>query len=267
MFSQIDKTEKKVALIATMFAVGHLLLVAYAAMSLGISVPTCQPNEKLYNQSSVRAVGNNRFEIKYLAKMWQFEPKKITIPVGATIDFFLASTDVTHGFHIRDTDINLMAVPGVINRAVHKFTMPGIYKIVCHEYCGFGHENMSGEIEVSDKATEAVVTSESGTPPMNAETAITDIAKQGKQLYEQKGCVACHSIDGKPGVGPTLKGIMGATVELDNGSKVTIDEAYLEESIKNPAAKLVKGFTPVMPKLELSDQEVMALIEYIKTLK
>lgn len=164
MSPNIDKTEKKVLLIASLVSAGHLVLVAYAAVALGITVPTCQPNEKLYNQGSVRDVGNNRFEIKYLSKMWAFEPRKISIPLGSTVDFFLASKDVTHGFHIKDTNINLMAVPGVINRAVHKFNIPGIYRIVCHEYCGFGHENMTAEIEVTDKITQAVIVTDGEAP-------------------------------------------------------------------------------------------------------
>lgn len=267
MFPNVDKTEKKVLLIASLVAAGHLLFVAYAAVFLGISVPTCQPNEKLFDQASLRAVGSNRFEVKYLARMWKFEPKKIIIPLGSTIDFFLSSKDVTHGFQIRNTNVNLMAVPGVINRAVHKFSVPGIYHIVCHEYCGFGHENMSAEIEVTDKVADAIMAPEAGAPSSASLTALSELATQGKQLYEQKGCIACHSIDGKPGVGPTFKGAWGSTVELDDGTTAVVDDAYVTESIKEPAAKKLKGFAPVMPKLELNDQEIKALTEYIKILK
>lgn len=267
MFQNIDKSEKKVALIACVVSAGHLLLVAYAALALNITVPTCQPNEKLFDHGSVRNAGNNRYEIKYLAKMWAFEPRKITIPIGSTIDFFLASRDVTHGFHIKNTNINLMAVPGVINRAVHKFQIPGIYRIVCHEYCGFGHENMSAEIEVTDRVAQAVIAPEPGLAPGGETPALSELAVLGKRLYEEKGCVACHTIDGKPGVGPTLKGAFGSTVEFEDGTTTIADETYIVESIKDPAIKKVKGFAPVMPKLELTDNEIKALTEYIKTLK
>lgn len=268
MFPTIDKSEKKVLLVASLVSVGHLLFVAYAAAFLGITVPTCLPNEKLFTQASMRVVGDNRFEVKYVAKMWAFEPKKITVPLGSTIDFFLSSIDVTHGFQIRDTNVNLMAVPGVINRAIHKFTVPGIYRVVCHEYCGFGHENMSAEIDVNDSVTEATMTPITGIPSSEGTAAeLSELAAQGKQLYEQKGCVACHSIDGKPGVGPSLKGVWGSTIEFEDGTTSNIDEAYLAESIKEPAEKKLKGFAPVMPKIELPEQDVKALIEYIKTLK
>ena len=41
-----------------------------------------------------------------------------------------------------------MAVPGAINLQRVKFDKPGKYNIVCHEYCGVGHQNMQAEIIV-----------------------------------------------------------------------------------------------------------------------
>jgi cytochrome c oxidase subunit 2 len=48
-----------------------------------------------------------------------------------------------------------------------------------------------------------------------------------------------------------------------------VDDAYLKESMLAPQAKIVAGFQPVMPTFQgvLSDREVVAIIEYIKTLK
>ena len=71
------------------------------------------------------------------------------------------------------------------------------------------------------------------------------------------------------GVGPTLKGLLGSKVELADGSKVTADENYIRESIELPAAKMVKGFQPVMPTFKglLKEDEMNALIAYVKSLK
>jgi cytochrome c oxidase subunit 2 len=54
---------------------------------------------------------------------------------------------------------------------------------------------------------------------------------------------------------------------LDDGSTLTADEAYIIESIREPNAKIVKGFAPGMPQFNLSDRQIADLIEYIKTLK
>jgi cytochrome c oxidase subunit 2 len=56
------------------------------------------------------------------------------------------------------------------------------------------------------------------------------MAQQGEQLFTQLACVTCHLPDGT-GRGPSLVGVYGSTVTLDNGTMVTADESYLRESI------------------------------------
>jgi cytochrome c oxidase subunit 2 len=269
MWKNVDATEKKVLIIASLVSAGHLFLVAYAAIFLQISVPTCQPNEKLFDKAELRTVGEQRFEVHYLAKMWNFEPKKLVIPVGSTVDFFLGSKDVNHGFHINNTNINLMAVPGVINKGTHTFKVPGIYHIVCHEYCGLGHQNMNAEIEVSDKVQTASIDPDSSAAAAASglPAELSAMAHEGRELYQKKGCVGCHSLDGTTGAGPSFKGLWGKTEELVDGSKILVDDAYIAESIKEPAAKVAKGFGPIMPKLGLTDEEIKNVTEFIKTAK
>lgn len=100
--------------------------------------------------------------------------------------------------------------------------------------------------------------------------------EEGARLSELMGCVACHSTDGTTlgKVGPTWKGIFGSQREIGgkNKGKVLADEAYLRESIKDPAAKFVKGFEKSdagMPSYEgvITDAQIEALILYLKTLK
>lgn len=94
----------------------------------------------------------------------------------------------------------------------------------------------------------------------------------GESLYAAKSCVSCHTVDGSPSVGPTWKGLYLKQVQLADGSTVAADDAYLRESILDPSAKTVQGFTPglmetVIKPNSLSDSEVEALVEYIKSLK
>jgi cytochrome c oxidase subunit 2 len=59
-------------------------------------------------------------------------------------------------------------------------------------------------------------------------------------------------------------------VTLENGSTVTADEAYLLESIKQPEAKIVQGFPPVMPPniaAQMTDAQIQDIIAFIKSLK
>jgi cytochrome c oxidase subunit 2 len=94
----------------------------------------------------------------------------------------------------------------------------------------------------------------------------------GLQLFQEKGCKACHTIDGTLLVGPTLKGLFGKTVTVTTEGKertVTADETYLKKSLIDPGADVVKGFPPIMPtqKGVLTDTEIKEIVKYMKELK
>ena len=93
----------------------------------------------------------------------------------------------------------------------------------------------------------------------------------GARLAKEKGCLVCHSLDGSRGVGPTFKGLYNSRVTvMEGGTRRTViaDDAYLRESIRSPAAKVVEGFQPVMPTFPyLKDDEVEALMEFIEGIR
>ena len=91
----------------------------------------------------------------------------------------------------------------------------------------------------------------------------------GKQLAEKQGCLVCHTTDGTAKIGPSWKGVFGTDEKLVGGGTAKVDENYLKESILDPTAKVVDGFTPSMPPYQgkLSDRQVDAIIAYIKSLK
>lgn len=116
-------------------------------------------------------------------------------------------------------------------------------------------------------ALPAVLAACSGSDESAADApTLTGAAATGQQLFRSSGCAACHSVSGKDGVGPALNGLAGSRVELEDGTTVTADEAYLREAITQPEAEIVKGFRPVMPKRELSDGDVDALVAYLQAI-
>ena len=91
----------------------------------------------------------------------------------------------------------------------------------------------------------------------------------GADLYERKGCVACHSTDGSARVGPSFLHAFDSSITLEGGITIRVDEAYLRESLLAPRAKARPGYPPSMPEYEglLREQEISALIAYVKSLR
>ncbi len=125
---------------------------------------------------------------------------------------------------------------------------------------------MVASVELQDKTAEAI-----GAPPPSEEGEEIDFSnpvEAGKTVAERNACGACHSIDGTPLVGPTWKGLFGSPESMTDGSSVVVDEEYIAESIRNPSLRIVSGYDNAMTPYDfLSDDEVNALIEYIKSLQ
>ena len=115
--------------------------------------------------------------------------------------------------------------------------------------------------------------------PTAADLSDPKLIAKGKQLFQTKICFTCHQVDpntpAPAGVAlkaPTFMGKFWGTereVHVDAGGpieKVTMDEAYFIESVKKPMAKIVKGAVPGMAPLPTTDEEVQALMAYVKSL-
>jgi cytochrome c oxidase subunit 2 len=233
--------------------------LVYSATGLGISLPTCVTAVVPFKKGEVIDKGDNRYEVHMVARMWAFDPPEVHLPPGADVDVYLSARDVIHGMYIEHTNVNLMGVPGTVNAARVRFDQEGEYPVICHEYCGVGHQNMMGKFVIARGAVPTPSAPPGGAPPSSA-------AELGKKLFETRGCDACHSVDGSEGVGPTMKGLYGREVEMEDGSTEPADETHLEEDIRDPSKRIVKGFQPLMPELPLTDEEVKALVAYIKAL-
>ncbi len=99
-----------------------------------------------------------------------------------------------------------------------------------------------------------------------AQTTEEISAERGKELYVANGCQGCHSLDGSDGVGPTHQNLFGRTETMQDGSTVTVDSAYVYDSIVKPSAQIVEGYQPVMvPYDYLSEEEIASIIEFLRT--
>lgn len=145
----IDKSEKKVVGITLALIGLFVFSLLYAKGKYKSDVPECLPYDKAYSEPKINKLDEKTYQVFSVASMWQFQPSEIYIPVGSEVDFYLTSRDVVHGFNISEKNINMMAVYGSINKTTVKFDKPGVYDIVCHEYCGVGHQNMRAQVIVN----------------------------------------------------------------------------------------------------------------------
>ena len=142
------KTEKWVIISTLVIIFLFVFSILYAKNKYKADLPECIPYDKAYETPKVNKIDEKTYQVFAVAQMWQFLPSEISIPAGSEVDFYLTSKDVVHGFHIYEKNVNMMAVYGGINKTTVKFDEPGVYKIVCHEYCGVGHDNMEGKVLV-----------------------------------------------------------------------------------------------------------------------
>jgi cytochrome c oxidase subunit 2 len=200
--------------------------------------------------------------------MWKFqhpdgrmEVNELHVPVGVDVKLTMTSQDVIHDVYIPNFRLKADVLPGKYTHLWFKATVPGKYHLFCAEYCGTNHSGMVGWVIVQEQAEYERWLAGGGTQ------AVT-MAQAGEKVFKDLACSSCHQVD-TTGRGPTLIGLYGNKVTLDNGSTVLADDAYLRESITNPRAKVVSGFQPVMPSFQgiVSEEAMLQILEYIKSLK
>jgi cytochrome c oxidase subunit 2 len=208
---------------------------------------------------------------------------ELVLPVDRTIVLKMTAEDVLHSFWVPEFRVKQDLVPGRETTLRITPTEPGEYQVRCAEICGLNHTQMIATVRVLDSAGfQAWVDEKSAAP------AFAEMTPEERGAFwhsaEGFGCVACHSIDGAPGVGPTWQGLYGREEELADGSTVTVDDEYITSSIIDPNAQITAGFNPnLMPQnyadqFAAREQEIQAaegvdiditadLIAFIKTLE
>jgi len=145
----MDRYELRAILLTGILLCVFLSAVLIASTFQSNDLPDCIPYGQAYDEGRIVQLDDSLYQVYMVAQMWSFEPSEIRVPVGAEVDFFLTSKDVVHGFQIADKNANMMAVYGGFNKTTVTFDKPGVFPIVCHEYCGTGHQHMMAEVIVN----------------------------------------------------------------------------------------------------------------------
>ncbi len=190
----------------------------------------------------------------------QREINELHVPVGRPVKLIMTSEDVIHDFFVPEFRMKADVIPGRYTTIWFQPTKPGRYHLFCAEYCGTRHSGMIGSVVVMDP-NEYQVWLSGGAPEGS-------LASTGAKLFQDLACNTCHRPDAQ-GRGPVLEGLFGRSIELQSGERISVDEAYVRESILTPAAKVAAGFQPIMPAFQglVSEEQLLALIEYVKSLQ
>jgi cytochrome c oxidase subunit 2 len=209
-------------------------------------------------------------EIDAIGQMWKWtfvypdgkESDSLVVPLDEPVKLNLMSKDVLHALYIPAFRVKQDVTPGVDNMMWFTAQKKGTYDLFCAEYCGQLHSYMLTTVSVlEEKEFETWLVTE---PDLSDE-------HPGLTLMKRNACLTCHSQDGTKLVGPSFKGIAGrnVVVKADGVEKeIASDRLYLIRSIKEPNAEIVDGYLPnLMPPVQLTDEEIDQIIDYMETIK
>ena len=212
----------------------------------------------------------NSYEVIATGRMWQwgftypngYSDPELHVVVNTPVRVILESEDVIHSLFIPAFRVKKDDVPGRYNRLWFQATVPGEYDIYCAAYCGTNHSTMRTKCVVHSSQEDfdrwmAMANDPSRFPPI----------EYGKRMYMTQGCAQCHSVDGSKVIGPSWLNLYGMTQEMNDGSKVVIDDAFIHGFLPNPVARWPVGYQPVMPPYpQLKPAQVNGIIAYMKSI-
>jgi cytochrome c oxidase subunit 2 len=187
---------------------------------------------------------------------------ELHLPVGQTVNLVLQSDDVIHSFWVPALGGKRDAFPGHTNYIWMKPDSVGEFPGQCFQLCGYSHGNMRERAIVQSPSDfQAWLSSQQGP----AVTPTDPNGVEGGQLFQTRGCTACHTINGTPAagtVGPNLTHVASRGVIA--GAVLENTPVNLRIWLKDPPA--VKPGS-IMPNLGLNDHELDVLVAYLESLK
>ena len=245
---------------------GTWLEITWTVIPLGLTLIMFFWGAKLYFMRE--SPPPDSVEVTVVAKQWMWkiqhpegasEINELHVPVGQPIKLKLISQDVIHDFSVPAFRLKQDVLPGRYTTIWFQATKPGVYHLFCDQYCGTQHSGMVGQVVVMTRPEYQKWVS--GNSPVVPATVTQETP------LHRLGCDTCHQENASQ-LAPSLVGLFGHSVKLQDGSTVTADENYIRESILNPQAKVVAGYAPIMPSFQgrISDEEMLTIMAYIKSL-
>ena len=262
---------------------GHTALeiawtLAPAVILVFIAVPTIQTIFKVDGTPDEGAL-----EIEVIGHQWWWEFKypeygivtanELHVPVGRPVAFTMTSADVIHSFWLPRLGGKRDVIQGRTTRLALTPDSVGEYMGQCAEYCGSSHANMRARAFVETQADfEAWVERQLTNPPPI--DSLDGLVQRGAQVFTSirepanHSCIVCHRIEGLSygAIGPNLTHV---------GSRTTIAGGILPNTADGlrrwlrdpPGEKPGEMLGRSMPKIDLTEEEIDALVAYLQSLR
>lgn len=264
LFRRRTEEGHQVARVERRFLIGGGLVFPIAVLSI-VAVVTVDSTANLRraaaNAQVVDVVGEQWFWRISYPDSGVVTANELRLPVDRPAEVRLKSNDVVHSFWVPQLAGKLDLVPG--ESPVLRFTPQkvGAYRGECAEFCGLQHANMNFVVDVMTQADfDAWIARHRDPPP----TPTDALAARGRELFAGLPCAGCHAVRGLTDgtIGPDLTDV-GSRAALGAGA-ASNDDAHLSTWIND--ARLLKPGVK-MPPLELSADQITALVAYLRTLQ
>lgn len=234
-----------------------------------LAVPTITGTFMLADQSPDPVAGDDTVQIKVTGHQfwWQFDyedegftaGQDLYMPAGEKVLFELHASDVMHAFWVPALGGKVDTIPGVTNYMWLEADEPGVYLGKCAELCGPAHALMDFKIIALERDEyDAWVEGMKAEVPEPTDA----IAQQGREVFEDNGCIGCHAIGGTgTAAGPTFTNFADRLVVA---GYLEFTDENLEDWIRDTESLKLRNNMPSFP--DMSDEDMEALIAYLRTL-
>ncbi len=243
-----------------------------------------------------------RYDVNDDGKPDVITANQMVIPAGRQINLVIRSNDVIHSFWIPSLNGKKDAVPGRTHVWSLEADKPGLYQGTCTEFCGLSHAYMRMEVKAVS-AAEYETWLEDQQKPAEVPTDDTpDDTTDDSLVFTgytefKNNCAQCHQVDGlgydkelndgtpdpdygganhplTSGNAPNLTHLMSRNKFAGNLFDLYTEDGQVNTSnlgnwLRNP--KNMKPMAPDenrgMPNLNLTSDQIEALVAYLSTLK
>jgi cytochrome c oxidase subunit II len=257
----------------------HVLEAAWTVIPLAVILVAFYFGSLQFLKMSSPPQGTESLFIVGKQWMWKIEHEngiseinEIHVPVGHDLQILMISQDVIHSLFVPDFRMKFDVLPGRYTRAWFHADQIGHYRIFCTQYCGTDHSAMTGFVTVMTEKDYADWVGLyknnkhlAQAQPLAPETETAE--ERGEKIFGHHGCDSCHRPEDNA-MAPSLRGLFGHPVTLQDGTSVVADASYLRESILNPGAKVVAGYQNVMPAFagQFTEEQIFDLLAYMRSL-